>query len=730
MKRCVELQRIAAAKAGGAVATEDGSPSPSSAPVTDTTISSNNHTQHQQHFCAMHQQELAAGIAVGNGVARGDAQRGLVSGMVAEVDKRGLRVPCPLNPNHTVYERDVQRHIKICPDRRFIVTEESYYLKSLHAFAGCFSYDDVALGATLVGTNNNSSGRVVQRSPVVPITAEMEADLEMKAAIVTASKEVKAGSNIKDQQDTKRNAKLSAATTATASAVQTADKTEVDAGHDEHMPIEDDDDAGGSSSTSTTPKKRYTHRDLPPEVLVSLIDRIHAYYNEHVSKYIEVLEDGGVAADEETGGSGSGGQQQQNQKHDPQHDRLHKLILPLLAGGGGGGYDTDEDALTVVEMGAGKAGLGASLVENLLKPTIPPTPTSSPSTTTTTDADTHPNITRALRVLVSDLGGFRRKADAGAQALIARSLSPSTTSTSTAASSFPSTSVPPPKVLSYKRLRCNLKDLNLPAALLHNNANNNSEPAAAVAASAAGSKRERDEEGTTATSGCPKNSDEFISIGKHLCGACTDFAISCTVLGSTTSSPTSSSMFESSSLSLLTGGVQNIPKCKGLVIATCCHHRCEPQHMCFPQSVSMATSPPSSTSTSAQKNNGSGIIAGSSAPFFIPTLEELTKSKNNSETTNYNDDSAIINTLEELQALISITSWAVSGAHAVPNPRHRQAGRNAKRIIDFHRAMFLERILNSQGGLSQRYRVRMVEYINAGITPENVALVVDVVDVV
>jgi tRNA:m4X modification enzyme len=42
------------------------------------------------------------------------------------------RVPCPLNPNHSVYEDEISRHVKICPDARFDPTGHSYYSLNLN----------------------------------------------------------------------------------------------------------------------------------------------------------------------------------------------------------------------------------------------------------------------------------------------------------------------------------------------------------------------------------------------------------------------------------------------------------------------------------------------------------------------------------------------------------------------------------------------------------------------
>ena len=42
-------------------------------------------------------------------------------------DGASARVPCPLNPNHTIFAADVERHVKVCPDKRFDPRDEAYY---------------------------------------------------------------------------------------------------------------------------------------------------------------------------------------------------------------------------------------------------------------------------------------------------------------------------------------------------------------------------------------------------------------------------------------------------------------------------------------------------------------------------------------------------------------------------------------------------------------------------
>lgn len=46
------------------------------------------------------------------------------------------RVPCPINPNHTVYARRLAQHVKVCPDLRFTTSKLSFYEEDCNAFRG------------------------------------------------------------------------------------------------------------------------------------------------------------------------------------------------------------------------------------------------------------------------------------------------------------------------------------------------------------------------------------------------------------------------------------------------------------------------------------------------------------------------------------------------------------------------------------------------------------------
>lgn len=46
------------------------------------------------------------------------------------------RVPCPVNPNHTIYERDVERHVLVCPDNRHDTSKLPYFAENCHALKG------------------------------------------------------------------------------------------------------------------------------------------------------------------------------------------------------------------------------------------------------------------------------------------------------------------------------------------------------------------------------------------------------------------------------------------------------------------------------------------------------------------------------------------------------------------------------------------------------------------
>ncbi|TPP41570.1 Methyltransferase TRM13 family protein [Leishmania donovani] len=47
-----------------------------------------------------------------------------------------MRVPCPINSNHTVYASRLERHVKVCPDLRYVTHQLPYFSNDKHANRG------------------------------------------------------------------------------------------------------------------------------------------------------------------------------------------------------------------------------------------------------------------------------------------------------------------------------------------------------------------------------------------------------------------------------------------------------------------------------------------------------------------------------------------------------------------------------------------------------------------
>lgn len=149
----------------------------------------------------------------------------------------------------------------------------------------------------------------------------------------------------------------------------------------------------------------------------------------------------------------------------------------------------------------------------------------------------------------------------------------------------------------------------------------------------------------------------LIGMGKHLCGACTDFALSC-----------------------LTRRVPHKMPCSAVVIATCCHHLCELRHMNIVEGTMLPPTAPNATSTAG------GVS------FHGETFSE-----------------------EEFKAIVSMTSWAVCGAHMVDEKR-REVGWCCKRLLDALRMEYLEQCCGMN-------HVELHEYVDSSITRENICIV-------
>jgi tRNA:m4X modification enzyme len=277
-----------------------------------------------------------------------------------------------------------------------------------------------------------------------------------------------------------------------------------------------------------------------------------------------------------------------NMKHSTQHAALTKILLDRLqlthpVRVGG--------QRVFVELGAGKGGLAFAIAGSL-------------TLSGNSSATTAPNTESAVPMwMVVDIGGFRRKRDGCVSETDHK----------------------------FHRLRINIKDLALdkvPLLCVPVEAPASSPPLEALPPPAIPS------------------SHQFVGLGKHLCGSCTDFAISCI----TTRLPLHDS-------------------CDAILLATCCHHLCELRHL------------------NPMTNGDDAALS-----MFGVSFSE-----------------------EEFSAIVSMTSWAVCGAHMVSAEKQR-IGYACKRVIDMMRVAHLRNVCGFD-------HVELHEYASDDITGENVCIV-------
>lgn len=312
-----------------------------------------------------------------------------------DMDPNMKRIPCPINGNHSIYEKDLKRHLPICPDRRHDTTVLPYFSENCHALRGrrYTPGDDLA--------------------PVVECASLKESDDE-----------------------------------------------------------DDDDKAERVAGCST----RFTHREMTADAVEKLCEKVMRVFEQRIAPHIVKSHNDGVIESDAV--------KRVTMKHTSQHIGLIGLIEEalshrILAKG------SRLPPTGFIELGAGKGGLAHAIYEHMSK-----------------------DLYDGARMLVVDIGGFRRKRD-GCHSSDSKA---------------------------FIRLRINIKDLALSqvpelcSLLPTDDANDVGKP--------------------------PPLRSSFVTMGKHLCGACTDFALSCV----TTETP---SQFHNDVV----------------VIATCCHQLCEARHM-------------------------------------------------------------------------------------------------------------------------------------------------------
>lgn len=359
-------------------------------------------------------------------------------------------------------------------------------------------------------------------------------------------------------------------------------------------------EAGGDATSTSV--KQSALREVPAEELEVLKGRIRESYETYIKNQFITLPlpekeegDAPAAAQEESAAETS-------KKHGPQHKALlqgadyvaaRTLVEPLVEPPG--------ELSGFMELGAGKGGLSVALQEALTqrRGDLPATPTAAekaPLARLLSRTAAKPHI------VVVDMGGFRRKGD----------------------SRVSHSDIP------LLRLRINLKDLDMAAAL--------QTEVAPVPTAAAGTQN-------------------WVGLGKHLCGSCTDFALSCVT-----------------EPHLESAAKVNV---RGIVLATCCHHRCELQHLNYVRAFSVPTAE----------------AAGPPFALQLPGTGYAVSEK-------------------EFDVMVKMTSWAVSGKFA--DEEKQQIGYYCKRVIDMWRVGYLREC---------GYNAFLCVYTTRDVTEENVCIV-------
>lgn len=515
-------------------------------------------------------EEVLPSTSAESGVAGGGVDGDVSSRTGAKAE---ARVPCPINPNHTVYASRLAHHVKVCPDLRFVTTQLPYFSADKHANRGT-----VFVPAAAAGDSKRRTHRDLSAEDLAALIQKVE----------TCYRTCVGGEIVVLPSST---------TTLTAAAAEAA-----------------------ASDASSAPAVRTSSSPPPPQPFS------HA--------------------------------ESASQKHGPQHTALLRCLSDVILqstapdsilahyadlSSAKGGDDAQANPIALagaepiytdgfLEFGAGKGGLSVAL-QQLIVQHLPASATAhkddsaldgAPTSTVTAEAEVEVSTTLwpflkevAARppLVVLDMDGFRRKGDARVK----------------------HSAVP------LQRLRINIKDVDLTRAFLTDiRPVKTTELAAAAAA---------------AEEGAGRSVQNWAVLGKHLCGACTDFALSCL-----TEAP---ALYQSAQVRLPV-----------VVIATCCHHRCELVHL----------NPPEQQTSAAVEEGGPAVLR-------MP-------------------GSALTWSSDEFAALTSMTSWAVCGGFV--DETRRVVGWQCKRILDQLRVHFLRQL---------GYVAFQCQYTKRDVTEENVCIV-------
>lgn len=354
--------------------------------------------------------------------------------------------------------------------------------------------------------------------------------------------------------------------------------------------------------------QRITHSHLPASSLHQLIARVRECYFSVVQPQMVLMAFEECPAKNELPHS----TRNLSSKHGPQHCALlrcaERAMCSFYESEGQKGRPRAAIA-GFVELGAGKGGLSVALQSALTSHSFSGLGGVALAKRTAGD-----DTSAQPLLVVIDVDNFRRKGDGR----VCRTALP------------------------LVRLRVNIKDLDLARALSDPSVRHRPENVGADGAESHAGPRTHS----------PTSEEHWVALGKHLCGACTDFALSC--------------------VTSTDDNKKDHPNFIALVLATCCHHRCELQHL-------------NSFLLSESDQQGALRLPG----------------------TDYTVSS------DEFAAIASMSSWAVSGAFV--DEERRLTGVCCKRVIDAWRVAFLK-----HSGYRRAY---LCQYTGRDVTEENVCIV-------
>lgn len=663
--------------------------------------------------------------------------------------KEWERVPCLINPNHTVYACRLAKHIKVCPDLRFITCTLPYYWKDKHAFRNVISPTDPA---PLPSVSSFTTVAVME-----PFSSTSPTKIESKN-IETDEEDVV---HIENENQSPRITSTSTTTTAFSTITSRIPQSSSSSFIASSCCSSCNSYSGVNEKTnesSGTP-----HKNLPPDQLASLIEKVRQCYDNYVeprmffalqkthfndksgvkdvpltfsegnSKHTgiplfvspekgtnelveekneqEELEDITEMFHKVASHIGEEG----SMKHTPQHIALLQMMDCAIMKSSLPGLQKPLDG--VLELGAGKGGLSIALQRllttfaNEIKIELPSSLSCKGSSISATSflnssilAARFPFLTHQWKTSQS----------------VAASLSPSVSITSQNSSSsffnFPTISVIDVQtfrrkgdskvchsVLPIHRLRVDLKDLYLTKAFLCGAITGTDHTTGAPQEKTTHYEELQPNEGPSCVISVPSKEEalkglqkekitkQWVAVGKHLCGAATEFALSC----------------------LAEPELQSVANVafRAVVIATCCHHRCEYVHMLPPSpSVCTASTPQSGDSIC---NSSMTPAAQKKEKIEAPPHCDSTALPSSHE----QQPLALPGTdftlnQEEFAAVASMTSWAVGGKNV--DTQKQRIGYLCKRIIDSYRVAYLR---------SLGFDAYLATYIPRFITEENVCIV-------